>query len=95
MDEAAVRRNDSVVVVGLSGKRGSGKDFFGAVLKEFLEDTLSVKVETRSLANSFKGVFAAHAGLSFERLLNDREYKETHRREMNAFFSEINKVSIV
>lgn len=84
----------ALLVIGLSGKRGSGKDFFGTLFKKYLETEIQerVKTETKSLANAFKAVFAEHAGLSFERLMDDREYKELHRKQMNEFFTKINEV---
>lgn len=79
--------DSDVIFIGLSGKRGAGKDTFAKILKSSSDKVFEIK----SLAESFKRLFAQHAGLDFERLMNDRDFKEQHRVQMNKFFEEANK----
>ena len=80
-----------VKVIGISGKRMVGKDFFCGVAKPHLE-AQGFKVLQLALADAFKLDFCQSSGCDYARLLADREYKEQHRQSMNTFFEKQNQL---
>lgn len=74
-----------MLVIAICGKRCVGKDTFADSLLPQLEAE-GFKVERRSLASVFKAFFARENNLDYDRLLNDRNYKEQHRAKMISAF---------
>lgn len=67
------------VVVVLSGKRKSGKDFVAdALLKKLGEEKCGIF----RLSGPLKNQYAKEHGLDFDRLLDATEYKENFRKDM-------------
>ena len=67
------------VVVILSGKRKSGKDFVASKLKDILGHD---KCDVIRLSWPLKYEYARRNGLEFDRLLDTSPYKEVHRLDM-------------
>lgn len=67
------------VVVVLSGKRKSGKDFVAELLQKKLGHEKCVVLR---LSGPLKKQYAKEHGLDFTRLLDSTEYKETFRKDM-------------
>lgn len=75
-------RPDLVLV--LSGKRKSGKDYFSARLDRFIESPNSdfsqrVVYQKIVLAAQLKRIYANEHSLDYDQLLDSSGYKETHR----------------
>lgn len=79
----------------LSGKRGVGKDFVGALIAAIFEDSRGLRRKgravTRRLADTVKRAFCAAHDVDFSKLSStdaaDRAYKESHRESLTQFFS--------
>ena len=69
------------VVVCLSGKRKSGKDYIAGILQNSCQQE-GISVEIRRISEPLKEEYARVKGLDFEELLKDSEYKEEHRAQM-------------
>jgi phosphomevalonate kinase len=76
-----------VTVILISGKRCAGKDTFAQVLKKYLEEKQNKFVHLTHFADECKRLFASQSGTDYQRLLNDREYKEQHRAELTNFYT--------
>lgn len=66
------------LLVLLSGKRASGKDYVANLLDKAFSER-GFKVCRTALGNINKQVYANLVGIDVERLLNDRAFKEEHR----------------
>lgn len=69
----------NTVVILVSGKRCSGKDYVARVLKRELESH-GLTVQCEAFGTQVKVEYAKKYGLSIERLCEDRAYKERHRQ---------------
>ncbi|RCN37100.1 putative phosphomevalonate kinase [Ancylostoma caninum] len=67
------------LVVLISGKRKSGKDYCCKVLKRALEP---LEVSIHGVSHSLKKIYANNHGLDYSQLISDGPYKETHRLGM-------------
>ncbi|EPB72429.1 putative phosphomevalonate kinase [Ancylostoma ceylanicum] len=67
------------LVVLISGKRKSGKDYCCKALKKALEP---LKVSIHGVSHSLKKIYANNHGLDYSQLISDGPYKETHRLQM-------------
>ncbi|CAJ0589304.1 unnamed protein product [Cylicocyclus nassatus] len=67
------------LVVLVSGKRKSGKDYCCEKLKAALEP---LKVSIHGVSHSLKAIYAETHGLDYSQLISDGPYKESHRLEM-------------
>ncbi|KAK6758305.1 hypothetical protein RB195_015864 [Necator americanus] len=67
------------LVVLISGKRKSGKDYCCRKLKAALEP---LKVTVSGLSHSLKAIYAAKNGLDYSELISDGPYKEIYRLKM-------------
>uniref|UniRef100_A0A0N5BNT8 Phosphomevalonate kinase n=1 Tax=Strongyloides papillosus TaxID=174720 RepID=A0A0N5BNT8_STREA len=70
-----------VIIVCMSGKRKSGKDFTCILLAKLLTDR-EVSVEIRSLSHPLKDEFAKNNNLDACELKSSSHYKEIYRRRM-------------
>ena len=75
------------VLVMLSGKRGSGKDYVAEVLRTSLRPPSSVEL-FRIGSVTKKMYAAANPDVDFKRLMDDREYKNSHRQQLTNFYTE-------
>lgn len=64
----------------ISGKRSCGKDYFRKLILQNL-DAIFIQPSTE-----LKKEYAEARNLDFNKLMTDREYKESHRCEMTKFF---------
>jgi len=71
-----------------SGKRYSGKDCLAVELFKQLEKD-QISCCNKALGLEFKMKYATTYNVDYERLLNDREYKEIHRDQMTIYFKTI------
>jgi len=79
--------DEAPLVIGFSGKRFAGKDTLAKFVTEYISSEYpSHTYVVFPLASAFKLEFAQQHMLDFEKLLHDREYKESHRKQMNEFF---------
>jgi phosphomevalonate kinase len=69
------------IVVLISGRRGSGKDYFA----EHLQKLLAPGCERRAFADAVKVKAAEQLRLDYKRLMEDRDYKEAHRAQLIEF----------
>ena len=69
--------NNPKVVLIISGKRKSGKDFFVDLLQQYLNDYVVLRI-----ASPMKRQFAEERGLDFDKLLDSSSYKESYRKDM-------------
>ncbi|KIH65610.1 putative phosphomevalonate kinase [Ancylostoma duodenale] len=67
------------LVVLISGKRKSGKDYCCNALKRALEP---LEVSIHGVSHSLKRIYADNHGLDYLQLISDGPYKETHRLGM-------------
>ncbi len=74
-------------VLLLSGKRGAGKDY----LAEALHGVLGERVRLIRIGAVTKAMYADRAGVSLERLLRDRAFKEQHRAGLTALYDELRR----
>ena len=65
----------------ISGKRKSGKDFVAEKLKEIIFSS-GRQVQLRRISAPLKKAFADENNLDFEKLLSSGPYKEKYRDEM-------------
>uniref|UniRef100_T2MD40 Phosphomevalonate kinase n=1 Tax=Hydra vulgaris TaxID=6087 RepID=T2MD40_HYDVU len=72
--------NSNKVIIVLSGKRKSGKDYIAD--KNFLTRLVTILVCKIKLANPIKMHFSKKFGLNFEELITSSPYKEEVRKEM-------------
>ena len=72
-------------VLLVSGKRFVGKDTFCDLLQKKLVEK-SITVEKFAAADECKRLFAVENSLDFEKLKNDRDYKEQNRTKLTEFF---------
>jgi len=82
-EEHIVRQiqNMKPIVILISGKRASGKDYIANLLQEEL-DQLKLSVCRAALGNVNKKICAEEMNLDYQRLLCDRAYKEKYRIPM-------------
>jgi len=73
-------------IVALCGKRSTGKDTLAVILTDLLMES-GKRIGIESLARHFKKIFAERNHLDFQRLIEDRAYKEQHRKQMNSAFA--------
>jgi phosphomevalonate kinase len=71
----------SKIVVLISGRRGSGKDYFA----EHLQRLLAPGCERRAFADAVKVAAAKEFGWDYQQLMTDRDYKEKHRAQLIEF----------
>lgn len=67
------------LVILLSGKRKSGKDFITAKIQQYFGNDQTAVVR---LSSPLKRMYAEEHGLDFEKLLDSSSYKEQFRKEM-------------
>ncbi|KAJ1345762.1 hypothetical protein KIN20_000368 [Parelaphostrongylus tenuis] len=67
------------LVVLMSGKRKSGKDFCSEKLKTALSP---LQVSIYGVSHSLKAIYAQNHGLDYSELISNGPYKELHRLEM-------------
>eukprot|EP00698_Gefionella_okellyi_P000885 TRINITY_DN10772_c0_g1_i1.p1 TRINITY_DN10772_c0_g1~~TRINITY_DN10772_c0_g1_i1.p1 ORF type:complete len:194 (+),score=34.32 TRINITY_DN10772_c0_g1_i1:186-767(+) len=72
---------DGCTILFVSGKRCTGKDYLATKLQEKFRFAVILQ-----FAELLKRDFALAADLDYDKLVNDREYKEQHRTEMTKFF---------
>lgn len=71
------------LVLILSGKRKSGKDFVSQKIVEYLkEKSESICVTLVTISAPLKQAYAEENNLDFEKLLDSSEYKEIYRKQM-------------
>ena len=81
------------VLVLVSGKRAVGKDFISDLLKSLMvEKKKELRVIRVALGNINKKLYAKSIGIDYDRLLNDRVFKESHRIAMVAHHTAKNKI---
>jgi hypothetical protein len=78
----------SSILICLSGKRKSGKDFVAQKFSQFLNEH-GLPVSLCSISNPLKAEFADLNDLDLERLKSDSNYKESVRKEMVAYGSQV------
>ncbi|KAF8384244.1 hypothetical protein PRIPAC_73386, partial [Pristionchus pacificus] len=80
---------DTRILLLISGKRKSGKDFFSNLLMERL--STKWKTVVVGLSHSLKEEYASINGLNYSELITSGDYKERYRREMIKWGEEIRK----
>ncbi|KAK9738160.1 Phosphomevalonate kinase [Popillia japonica] len=75
------------IILLLSGKRKSGKDYIAEKLQNRLED----KAEILRISEPIKSHYASYLNLNLEELLSSNCYKETYRQEMIIWSDEVRK----
>lgn len=80
--------NQVKLLIAVSGKRHTGKDYFSLILKNKLQEYLNIRTEFVHVSDELKKEYAVTAGLDVNLLQNDRTYKETHRVAMTKFCNE-------
>ncbi|XP_018330380.1 phosphomevalonate kinase [Agrilus planipennis] len=78
---------DLQIILLLSGKRKSGKDYISAKLTGLLNDTCTLI----RISGPLKKKYADINNLNYEELLTDNGYKETYRKQMIIWSDEIRK----
>lgn len=78
-----------IIVVGVSGKRFSGKDTFSHEVHTKLQTQTTLTSEIGTISQVFKKEFANKFGYDYHRIMTDRVYKEHLREKMNAYFHEL------
>jgi phosphomevalonate kinase len=77
----------------VSGKMGSGKDFICNKLFETLSSRTTtdsaVQIKLFRIGNVTKCLYGKKFNVSVDRLINDREFKETHRRGLTDLYEEL------
>ena len=66
------------IFIGISGKRGSGKDTCCKIIQEYMRN-LNYTFKQAAFADEVKRVYAIEMGVDFKRLLMDYKYKAEHR----------------
>ncbi|CAD66220.1 Phosphomevalonate kinase [Caenorhabditis elegans] len=69
------------IVIAISGKRKSGKDYCTNLIREVLVQK-RFDVSVAGISHSLKMEFAKKHGLKYEELLTDGPYKELYRKDM-------------
>ncbi|KAI4457648.1 phosphomevalonate kinase [Holotrichia oblita] len=75
------------IILLLSGKRKSGKDYIAEKLHNSLED----KAEILRISEPIKSHYARYLNLNLDELLSSNSYKETYRQEMIIWSDEVRK----
>ena len=71
------------LILLLSGKRKSGKDYVCQKLVQFLQDEPQAFALTLiTLSSPLKEIYALEHGLDYQRLLDSSDYKEKFRLDM-------------
>ena len=71
------------LILIISGKRKSGKDYTSTKLRELLEKNFKhVVVDFITLAAILKEMFAQENNLDYEKLLDSSDYKEKYRKDL-------------
>ena len=74
---------DPVLILILSGKRKSGKDYICQKLVEKLDQSAcSFVCKLITLSSPLKETYALEHGLDYKRLLDSSSYKEQYRLDM-------------
>jgi len=74
---------DPNLIIIISGKRKSGKDYISNKLSEMLKGTFeSLTISYITLAAILKETFAIENNLDYEKLLDSSEYKEKYRKDL-------------
>ncbi|XP_013775438.1 phosphomevalonate kinase-like [Limulus polyphemus] len=88
MDDCYIPAYNPVLILVLSGKRKSGKDFVAELLKERMGIQKSVIIR---LSGPLKEQYAKEHQLDYSRLLDATEYKEFYRTDMILWGEEIRR----
>eukprot|EP00899_Mesostigma_viride_P018322 jgi/Mesvir1/26491/Mv16157-RA.1 len=87
--DALRARSGPLVGVLVTGRCGAGKDYAAGVWCDALTDMFggpgAVHVDVSRISDETKREYAAAHGADFDRLVNDRAYKEEHRAALTAF----------
>lgn len=75
------------LVLLISGKMGSGKDFVSECVKKHLNVTENI-CELFRIGNVTKRLYAEKNGLSLQELETNREFKDKHRENLTKFYEE-------
>ena len=89
--EPTADESSTKLIVLISGKRAVGKDFIANVINSALIDH-GFTVHRTALGNINKKLYAESAGIDVNRLMNDREFKESHRVAMVQHHTNRNQV---
>jgi phosphomevalonate kinase len=74
---------DPNLIIMISGKRKSGKDYISNKLSEMLKVKFEkVTISYITLAAILKETFAIENNLDYEKLLDSSEYKEKYRKDL-------------
>ena len=74
---------DPNVIIIISGKRKSGKDYISNKLAEMLKNKFEkININFITLAAILKETFASENNLDFEKLLDSSDYKEKYRVDL-------------
>jgi len=74
---------DPNLIIIISGKRKSGKDYVSNKLSEMLKGKFeSLTISYITLAAILKETFAIENNLDYEKLLDSSEYKEKYRKDL-------------
>jgi len=89
--EMSNSRVTTKLVILLSGKRAVGKDFIANEINRALIEQ-GFTVHRTALGNINKQLYAESANIDVDRLMNDREFKESHRVDMIKHHTQRNQV---
>ncbi|KRW98369.1 hypothetical protein PPERSA_03541 [Pseudocohnilembus persalinus] len=88
------KKYKNVIIIALSGKRYSGKDYICQQIKQNLmqdnELQQYIQVERKSISDICKLKYAQKFKISYKDLISNREFKEKHRKNLIQFFQENN-----
>ena len=76
------QKHHPILVILISGKRKSGKDFISQKLLEYFKDHEKIYLLPVTISAPLKQAYAEENGLNYEKLLDSSEYKEIHRQKM-------------
>eukprot|EP00697_Spironema_sp_BW2_P005341 gnl/Spiro4/17448_TR9282_c0_g1_i1.p1 gnl/Spiro4/17448_TR9282_c0_g1~~gnl/Spiro4/17448_TR9282_c0_g1_i1.p1 ORF type:complete len:217 (+),score=48.97 gnl/Spiro4/17448_TR9282_c0_g1_i1:36-653(+) len=77
------------VFIGVSGKRCAGKDYFATRFASYMAEAHNKVSKIIMIASNLKLDFCRQRNHDFQRLMNDRAYKDSVRAELTAFSREV------
>lgn len=77
-------------IVAIGGKRCVGKTWLANISLQFCKDN-NISASKIAIADALKREFCESKGLSFDRMINDYEYKATHRKSLLKYAHEVEK----
>lgn len=81
-----LQSSKQIIAILFSGKKNVGKDYLAELLIQYAWEAEGLHSAAFACADSCKLEFSQCAGLDFNRLINERNYKEQHRVAMTIWY---------